>query len=84
MVRFQYQAGFFQDLLGHWLAGLLLPEPADFLLVVAPHDRLVAEDVDALRVRVFDVLEGKGRARRGGHPLAKHAWKQQEQEHPEI
>jgi len=64
-------------------AFLLLPEPADFLRVVAPHDRLIAEDVDALRVRVLDALEGICRTRWGSPPLLEreHAWKQQEYDH---
>ena len=67
-------------------AFLVFPEPADFLRVVAPHDRLIAEDVDALRVRVLDALEGICWTRWGGPPLLEreHAWKQQEYDHSEI
>merc|ERR1719447_2165850 len=63
-------------------AFLVFPEPADFLRVDAPHDRLITEDVDALIVQVLDALEGICRTRWGGPPLLEreHAWKQQ-QEH---
>ena len=37
----------------------LLLRPAHLLLVVAPLDRLVALDVDALCVWVLDVLKGE-------------------------
>jgi len=58
-------------------AFLVFPEPADILRVDAPHDRLIAEDVDALRVRVLDALEGICRTRWGGPPQLEreHAWK---------
>ena len=73
----------FSHLLCHRFASLFLPEPTNFLLVIAPRDRLIAKDVNALGVRVFDVLERERGTCGGGDTLAEHGGNKQEQKHPD-
>ena len=59
----------YADLLTPWRARPLLLESTNLLLVIAPRDWLVAEDVKTLLGRVVNALKGEEGGGRGGGSL---------------